>query len=368
MRNRSAFARLLAPLAAIALAPACASEDATDVCQAAADHMRTCFPNDAVASAESCDPATAESVLAMDCNQLEAGLESAKSDGYYDVWAAQWCGWWGVMCSGTSTGSTSKPGSSSGSTSSGTTTQAGRGTLEISASSEYGGPLSSAVQAVRCAAIRVVDSKGSVVHEGYTTPGGRTTVPNLAAGKYTVELLSRAGDVAGKRDVSVKKNKSAWAYLTIAEEDATAVQQCITVRGDVTLLECGAEGTPNDREWAVRAVPTEESDLTRDAFWTTFNNTLSPSEPARIYNGSFALIYLPIGRYELEFIRLDLPSGNNLDMSKEVESSWNDPEVAGTLSISVADSDLVLDEQGYSLLDVELGLIEVENPRPACAE
>ena len=79
-------------LLAVAMSlPACTSED--DACRRAADHLNQCFGQEVAATPTSCDADAAERILASDCEQLFAQLNSGKSD----VWETL-CSWTGWFC------------------------------------------------------------------------------------------------------------------------------------------------------------------------------------------------------------------------------------------------------------------------------
>ena len=162
--------------------------DAADPCSEAASHVASCTGEaSAMAPESTCDAERAETLLAMDCEQLANASLSAKADGWWDEF----------MCSlGFSSWCSTPPGGGSGSGSSMPTTRALTGVVY-----KFG-----TVDGVGGALIRINDLDTGAITTATSAPGGLFHVGGLARHKFSI------GAVGGQAQTV---DLSATGYVTL---------------------------------------------------------------------------------------------------------------------------------------------------------
>lgn len=273
-------------------APEATLPDALATCASAVDHLKTCFPEQSVATPENCDADAAARVNASSCESLAAG----KSD---DPWTCFWAPW---LCGG------------------GTSATASGAGLRVAVDECGPDPTESCryVTSAPCALV-VVRRGDAEVARGYTNGGGAIAFPELPAGAYTVSVLARDGGVAeadfgtyaadlrpAEVEVEVGGAEVAWARFSLATGQGDDVQACVRYGATITVET--ADGALVDRhevEWSwVVALDRGEDQVeyTRPIF--IHHEATASGEDENVI-GFFEMYP---GTHLVRFIRVDVPS------------------------------------------------------------
>jgi hypothetical protein len=268
-------------------ATACSGGEAA--CEAAAETIATCFPNQAVAT---CDPETAEQIAASSCDELTA---SGKAD---DPITCFWMPW---LCSG-------------GSTTSG-------GTIEVAVEECGGmrGDLCPYVTSASCALVTLHDASNAEVARGYTSAGGRFTVNGLADGNFTVKIHERDGSLATMQPYELSSNEepakvrvdvargedAPWARFALVPDSQERITQCADLAGGLTVKSpSGAEVDRHEVEWDWIVELEREGQVVERTRPLFIHHEATESGQDENVLGFRTLV---MGEYTVRLVRVDIP-------------------------------------------------------------
>lgn len=266
-------------LLVLPITAACAADDSA--CERAQAHVAACFPDHA--NVATCDPATADQIAEMPCDELAEW--GGKADNPF-------CFWTPWLCTGDS-GSSGK-------------------TIEVAVEECGPGGLCPYVTSASCGLVTLHDSHDKQVAKGFTNGNGRLTFEGLAQGTYTVKVHKRDGSLArmmlsdytdetgtAKVGVTLDGGDAPWARFNLETGSEEQITQCAGMRGNITVKD--RHGQALDREaaewnWLVE-LETEGAvvDRQRPIYFEPDENIVD-----------FKLV--PRGTHTLRFVRMDIPS------------------------------------------------------------
>ncbi len=313
-------------------------DESAQACQQAQEHLQACFPERAAQSPEGCTAESAEQIMAMNCDQLQAEASAdSKADGACNPWY-----WW--LCSG-----------SGGSEPEGYTFALNISVCEtpLCTVNLFGEDRSGA----ECGKITLENERGEVVATDYindylasggvqgTGDGFRDL--DLPAGNYVAKLWKRDGtqavttkDELAQIDVTLDANgevtRSASSF-EILRTEADLVRACSDVRGSLTSTCSGEQMNDEDTEWGwiIRLDGTNSE------------GTYMGLKRSRLYYmqdaHSFQFLRVREGDYVISYIEVDVPSwSRELNLTYEeyeelVERYATGNEVVERLEITAQD-------------------------------
>jgi hypothetical protein len=283
------------------------TQDTAALCDAAAEHVRGCFPGDAISVPEDCTAESAQATLDTACEAMAA---DGKADGFCNPWL-----WW--TCTG--------GGSDDGGASDGTRDFWANVNVCSDDFCQY------IFGDASCSLVTVEDLDGNEIARAHanTSGGVRFEGVDIANGEYVAKLWRRDGEVAENTPgaatsfIPLSEREPAEIPFTVTDDSVSRIRFYVMPDEAEAVRRC-AKNLTGEIEALCEGGPTPEDDIE----WSWFARLRGETEAGeevdtiRAYNGRYWFSRLLPGTYTVEFLEMDIPSWQeepNIDYDEYVE-------------------------------------------------